>query len=92
MTIFGTSQTAAHSRRRWSPRRALGERLVGLNRYDYNAFFVADGVGEDVLPRVAVESCLTHPTVYPQSAQRLGAHLRLGMDRRLNARKRLLHL
>jgi len=43
--------------------REKGYRLVGSNRYDYNAFFVADGEGEDVLPGVAVETCLTHPTV-----------------------------
>jgi hypothetical protein len=40
-----------------------GYRLVGSNRYDYNAFFVAEGEGEDVLPSVAVDACLTHPSV-----------------------------
>jgi hypothetical protein len=43
--------------------REKGYRLVGSNRYDYNAFFVADGVGEDVLPAVPLETCLAHPTV-----------------------------
>jgi hypothetical protein len=40
-----------------------GYRLVGSNRYGYNAFFIADGVGEDVLPGVTVETCLTHTSV-----------------------------
>jgi hypothetical protein len=40
-----------------------GYRLVGCNAYGYNAFFVRQGVGEGVLPEVAVESCFTHPKV-----------------------------
>jgi hypothetical protein len=48
-----------------------GYRLVGSNRYDYNAFFVADGVGEDVLPGVAVETCLAHPSVIRGQRERL---------------------
>lgn len=40
-----------------------GYRLVGCNRYQYNAFFVRDGIGEDLLPEVSVASCLTHPRV-----------------------------
>jgi hypothetical protein len=48
-----------------------GYRLVGSNRYDYNAFFVADGVGEDVLPGVAVETCLAHPKVIRGQGDRL---------------------
>jgi hypothetical protein len=43
--------------------REKGYRLVGSNRYDYNAFFVADGEGEAMLPSVAVDTCLTHPAV-----------------------------
>lgn len=41
--------------------RAKGYRLVGANRYGYNAFFVADGVGEDVLVEVDPASCLREP-------------------------------
>jgi len=41
--------------------REKGYRLVGSNRFDYNAFFVADGEGEDALPSVPVDTCLMHP-------------------------------
>ena len=40
-----------------------GYRLVGCNRYGFNAFFVRKGLGEDVLVEVSVESCFTHPKV-----------------------------
>jgi hypothetical protein len=38
-----------------------GYRLVGCNRNRLNAFFVKNGLGDDVLPEVSVESCLDHP-------------------------------
>lgn len=38
-----------------------GYRLVGSNRYGFNAVFVREGVGEEILPEVSVESCLSHP-------------------------------
>src|SRR5262249_9381683 len=41
--------------------REKGYRLVGSNRFDYNAFFVAAGEGEDALPSVPVDTCLMHP-------------------------------
>jgi hypothetical protein len=41
--------------------RRKGYRLVGSERYGFNAFFVKNCVGEDTLPEVAPESCLTHP-------------------------------
>jgi hypothetical protein len=34
-----------------------GYRLVGVHRIGFNAFFVRDGVGEDVLPEVSVAEC-----------------------------------
>lgn len=40
-----------------------GYRLVGTNRYGYNAFFIINGEGEDFLPEISVESCFTHPKV-----------------------------
>jgi hypothetical protein len=43
--------------------RELGYRLVGCNRNQLNAFFVRNGIGEDVLPEVSAASCLTHPRV-----------------------------
>lgn len=39
-----------------------GYRLVGCNRYGYNAFFVRNDIGEDVLPRVtSFEKCFYKP-------------------------------
>jgi hypothetical protein len=38
-----------------------GYRLVGCERYGFNAFFVRSGVGEEVLPEVAPSACFTHP-------------------------------
>lgn len=40
--------------------REKGYRLVGCNRLCFNAIFVRDGIGEDVLPEVPVEQCLQH--------------------------------
>ena len=36
----------------------LGYRLVGCNTARYNAFFVRNDIGTDVLPEVTIESCL----------------------------------
>lgn len=38
-----------------------GYRLVGCNRYGYNAFFVKNGLGETQLPEVAAVECFRHP-------------------------------
>lgn len=40
-----------------------GYRLVGCQRYGFNAFFIRNGVGEDVLPEVSIESCFQHPFI-----------------------------
>jgi hypothetical protein len=37
--------------------RQKGYRLVGTNRGGWNAFFVREGLGEEMLPEVPVESC-----------------------------------
>jgi hypothetical protein len=37
----------------------LGYRLVGSNTGQYNAFFVRNDLGKDILPEVTVESCLS---------------------------------
>ena len=37
----------------------LGYRLVGSNTRQYNAFFVRNDLGVDILPEVTVESCLS---------------------------------
>lgn len=38
-----------------------GYRLVGCNRYGFNAFFIRTGIAEDVFPEIPVSQCLTHP-------------------------------
>jgi hypothetical protein len=45
-----------------------GYRLVGTHRYGFNAFFVRNDVGEDLLPAVLVSDCLQHP--YAQHAMK----------------------
>jgi hypothetical protein len=39
-----------------------GYRLVGAHRYGFNAFFLRNGIGDDLLPSVPVSSCLLHPS------------------------------
>lgn len=41
--------------------KAKGYRLVGCERLGVNAFFVRQGIGDDILPQVSVESCFQHP-------------------------------
>jgi hypothetical protein len=43
--------------------REKGYRLVGCNRNRLNAFFVRDGLGDELLPEVSVASCLDHPRI-----------------------------
>lgn len=38
-----------------------GYRLVGANIYGFNTIYVKNGIGEDILPEVTVESILSHP-------------------------------
>jgi hypothetical protein len=46
-----------------------GYRLVGTNRYGFNAFFVKRGVGEALLPEVSAESCARDPYTRAQQAR-----------------------
>ena len=39
-----------------------GYRLVGANSYGFNAIFVRNDVGQDLLPEVTVDSILQHPS------------------------------
>jgi hypothetical protein len=39
-----------------------GYRLVGTHRYGFNAFFVLNGVGEELLPAVEPAQCLNDPS------------------------------
>lgn len=41
--------------------RAKGYRLVGCQRYGFNAVFVRSDVGVDVLPEIAAADCFRHP-------------------------------
>ncbi len=43
--------------------RKKGYRLVGVQRLGFNAVFVADGIGEELLPEVTVDSCVDRPFV-----------------------------
>jgi hypothetical protein len=43
--------------------RARGYRLVGCNRYGYNAFFIRNPLGEAAIPEIAVGDCFRHPKV-----------------------------
>ena len=41
--------------------RKKGYRLVGANNYGFNTIYVKNGIGDDLLPEVSVESILKHP-------------------------------
>jgi hypothetical protein len=43
--------------------RKKGYRLVGVQRLGFNAIFVEEGVGEELLPEVEIESCVDRPFV-----------------------------
>jgi len=43
--------------------RRKGYRLVGVQRLGFNAVFVAEGVGEELLPEVDIDSCVDRPFV-----------------------------
>ena len=40
-----------------------GYKLVGVNKYGFNAFFTKNGLGEEVLPEIKASECFTHPKV-----------------------------
>lgn len=41
--------------------REKGYRLVGCNRYGFNAFFIRSDISEDIFPEIPPEQCLEHP-------------------------------
>ena len=43
--------------------RKKGYRLVGCNRYGYNAFFIKNPIGEKEIPEVDIRECFKHPKV-----------------------------
>jgi hypothetical protein len=38
-----------------------GYRLVGCNRYGFNAFFIRKGIGEYLFLEISSEKCFEHP-------------------------------
>lgn len=51
--------------------REKGYRLVGCNRYGFNAFFIRSGIGEDVFPEITAAQCLRHPQAIDGNKNRL---------------------
>ena len=51
--------------------RRKGYRLVGVNRYGFNAFFVRVGLGADLIPEVDPRTCFSHPKVLWGMRERL---------------------
>ncbi len=47
-----------------------GYRLVGVNRYGYNAFFVRNDLASETVPAVDVADCFSHPKVIEGMADR----------------------
>jgi hypothetical protein len=43
--------------------KSKGYRLIGTQRYGFNAFFLRDDVGVDIFPEVSATACLQHPFV-----------------------------
>lgn len=43
--------------------RRKGYRLIGVQRLGFNAVFVAEGLGEDILPEVDAKECINRPFV-----------------------------
>ena len=42
---------------------AKGYRLVGCNRYGFNAFFIKNQLGEEDIPEIDITNCFRHPKV-----------------------------
>lgn len=41
--------------------KAKGYRLVGCQRYGFNAVFIRNDLGQDLLPEISASQCFTHP-------------------------------
>ena len=50
---------------------AKGYRLIGCNRYGYNAFFMRSDVGENIFPEILTKECFKHPKVIDGMKNRL---------------------
>ena len=55
-----------------------GYRLVGCNKYGFNAFFMRNDLGKKEFPEVSISSCLNHPVVLEGRKNRLPAVKNLG--------------
>lgn len=55
--------------------REKGYRLVGCQRYGFNAFFLRDDTGRDVFPEIPAAACYAHPFAQPADRSRLQAVL-----------------
>ncbi len=53
--------------------RRKGYRLVGVNRYGFNAFFVRNGLGDDLIPAIEPRECFGHPKVVQGMRERFPA-------------------
>lgn len=51
--------------------REKGYRLVGCEKYNFNAFFLRSGIGEGAFPEVPVSVCFGHPFAQYAIAGRL---------------------
>lgn len=58
---FGDDFRGASLRAMVNLGRTKGYRLVGTHRYGFNAFFVKNGVADELLPEVTPEACSTDP-------------------------------
>jgi len=58
--------------------REKGYRLVGVNRYGFNAFFVKNGIEEDSLPEISAAQSFRHPKAKSSMEDRLSAVQDLG--------------
>ena len=54
-----------------------GYRLVGCNRYGFNAFFVRHGIGEDVFPEISASQCFEHLCAKNAMDKRMSKTLKL---------------
>jgi len=64
--FFGASLRAFHNLGK-----KKGYRLIGTNRYQYNAVFVRNDIGKDIFPAIAIDTCFTHPKVIDGMKMRL---------------------
>ncbi|MFZ3059414.1 MAG: hypothetical protein WA102_06685 [Candidatus Methanoperedens sp.] len=53
-----------------------GYRLIGCNKYGFNAFFIRNDIGIDVFPEISPDDCLKHPQALDKN--RLSAVEKLG--------------